>query len=121
MIIWDVKSEEKLYTLSGHAGLVARLAFNKDGTRLASASFDRLAKVWDVASGEELFSLYGNTSNIFGISFSPDGQTLATAGGDGAIRIYTLQLEDLVALAQSRVTRALTLAECQKYLHRACP
>ncbi|MDO9302565.1 MAG: PQQ-binding-like beta-propeller repeat protein, partial [Anaerolineales bacterium] len=119
--VWDVKSEEKLHTLSGHAGLVARLTFNKDGTRLASASFDRLAKVWDIPSGEEMFSLYGNTSNVFSVSFSPDGQTLATAGGDGTIRMYTLQLEDLVALAQSRVTRILTPAECQKYLHRACP
>ena len=120
--IWKVEPEEKLYTLSGHAGLVARLAFNKDGTRLASASFDRLAKVWDVASGEELFSLYGNTSNVFGISFNPDGQNLATAGGDGTLRIYTSQLEDLVALARSRGTRVLTLAECQKYLHMdSCP
>jgi WD40 repeat protein len=101
--------------------LVARLAFNKDGTRLASASFDRLAKVWDVASGEELFSLYGNTSNVFGVSFSPDSQTLVTAGGDGTIRMYTSQFEDLVALARSRVTRALTPDECQKYLHQACP
>jgi len=121
VIIWDVKSGEKLHTLSGHAGLVARLAFNKDGTRLASASFDRLAKVWDVASGEELFSLYGNTSNVFGVSFSPDGQNIATAGGDGTIRMYTSQLEDLIILAQSRTTRALTPDECQKYLHRTCP
>jgi WD40 repeat protein/transcriptional regulator with XRE-family HTH domain len=120
--IWDVKSEKKLHTLSGHAGLVARLAFSKDGTRLASASFDRLAKVWDVASGEELFSLYGNTSNVFGISFSPDGQTLATAGGDGTIRVYALQLEDLVALAQSRATRVFTIEECRKFLHmETCP
>lgn len=119
--IWDVKSGEKLRTLSGHAGLVARLAFSKDGTRLASSSFDRLAKVWDVATGEELFSLYGNASNVFGVAFSPDGQSLATAGGDGIIRIYTLQLEDLIALARSRVTRALMPAECQKYLHQACP
>jgi WD40 repeat protein len=122
VVVWDVKSEEKLHTLSGHAGLVARLAFNKDGTRLASASFDRLAKVWDVASGEELFSLYGNTSNVFGISFSPDSQTIATAGGDGTLRTYTLRLEDLIALARSRVTRALTVEECRKFLHmETCP
>ena len=122
VIIWDVKSEEKLHTLSGHAGLVARLVFNKDGDLLASASFDRLAKVWDVANGEELFSLYGNTSNVFGISFSQDSQALATAGGDGTVRLFTLRLEDLVALAQTRVTRALTVEECRKFLHvETCP
>ena len=50
----------------------------QDGTRLASAGFDRLAKVWDVATGEELFSLYGNLSNVFGVSFSPDGDTIGS-------------------------------------------
>ncbi|MBI4771839.1 MAG: hypothetical protein HY784_15855 [Chloroflexi bacterium] len=33
-----------------------------------------------------------------------------------------LRIEDLVALAQSRVTRSLTAEECQKYLHtEPCP
>lgn len=120
--LWDVKTGEKLRVLSGHAGLVLRLAFSNDGAHLASASFDRLAKVWDVATGEELASLYGNASNVFGVAFSPDGNQLATAGADGTIRIYTLRIDDLIALAKSRLTRPLTADECQKYLHQAvCP
>jgi WD40 repeat protein/transcriptional regulator with XRE-family HTH domain len=120
--LWDVDSGKKLRVLSGHSGLVNQLAFSKDGSRLASASFDRLAKVWDVATGEELLSLYGNTGNVFGVSFSPDGKQLATAGADGTLRTYTLQLEELVALARWRVTRALTAEECHKYLHMdQCP
>ena len=120
--LWDVDSRNKIRTLVGHAGLVNRLAFSKDGTRLASASFDRLAKVWDVPTGEELASLYGNASNVFGVTFSPDGSQLVTAGADGTIRIYTLEIEDLIALARSRLTRSLTIEECQKYLHLAeCP
>jgi WD40 repeat protein/transcriptional regulator with XRE-family HTH domain len=119
--LWDVNSGKKLRALAGHAGLVNRLVFSKDGARLASASFDRLAKVWDVASGEELLSLYGNTGNVFGVSFSPDDNQLATAGADGTVRTYSLQLEELVALARSRVTRALTEEECHKYLHKELP
>jgi WD40 repeat protein len=120
--LWDVASGEKLRTLSGHTGIVLRLAFNQDGSRLASASFDRLAKVWDVATRDELFSLYGNTSNVFGVSFSPDGERLATAGADGSIRIFTLQFDQLVALARARLTRTLTDAECRKFLHvETCP
>jgi WD40 repeat protein len=99
-----------------------RLAFNQDGSRLASASFDRLAKVWDVDAGSELFSLYGNTSNVFGVSFSPDGESLATAGADGSIRTYTLQFDQLIALARSRLTRTLSDEECRKFLHaETCP
>ncbi|MFZ5909645.1 MAG: AAA family ATPase [Chloroflexota bacterium] len=120
--LWDVDSLNKIRTLVGHAGLVNRLAFSRDGTRLASASFDRLAKVWDVSTGEELVSLYGNIGNVFGVSFSPDGNRLATAGADGTVRIYTLRLDDLVALARSRVTRTLTEEECRTFLHMdACP
>jgi WD40 repeat protein len=120
--LWDVESGKKVHALSGHAGLVLRLAFSKDGTRLASASFDRLAKVWDVTTGEELASLYGNTGNVFGVSFSPDENHLATSGADGTIRIYMLQLNDLIDLARSRMTRLLTDDECRMFLHEDyCP
>jgi WD40 repeat protein/DNA-binding XRE family transcriptional regulator len=120
--LWEVESGEKLGTLSGHAGLVLRLVFSPNGSQLASASFDRLAKVWDVKKGNELFSLYGNTSNVFGVSFSPDGERLSTAGADGSIRTYTLQLDNLIALARSRLTRTLTNEECQMFLHvETCP
>jgi len=122
IFVWDVKTGEKLYVLTGHAGLGARVSFSNDGTRLASVSFDRLAKIWDVATGEELASLYGNASNVYGASFSLDGSQLATAGADGTIRIYTLDIEELITLAKSRLTRTLTEAECQKYLHmESCP
>jgi WD40 repeat protein/transcriptional regulator with XRE-family HTH domain len=120
--LWSVASGEKLRTFGGHAGLLLRLAFNADGTRLSSAGFDRLAKVWDVDTGAELASLYGQQSNVFGVAFSPVGNILVTAGADGTVRTYTLQLEELVALARSRLTRNLTLEECQKFLHAGfCP
>ncbi len=120
--IWNISTGEKLHEFSAHAGLIFRMAFNSDGTQLASAAFDKYAKVWDVATGQELATLYGNASNVFGVSFSLDGSRLATAGGDGLIRIYTLQIENLVELARSRLTRSLTEEECRKYLHvEACP
>lgn len=126
--LWEISGDiehllsKKLRTLSGHSGLVVRLAFNQDGRLLASASFDRLAKVWDVAGGAEIVSLFGNRGNVFGVAFSPDGKRLVTAGADGSVRLFTLLPEDLVALARERVTRTLTAEECQKFLHRVpCP
>jgi WD40 repeat protein/DNA-binding SARP family transcriptional activator len=120
--VWDVSSGRQLRALSGHAGLILGLAFSADGTRLATGSFDKYAKVWDVQTGQELATLYGNTSNVFAVSFSPDGLSLATAGGDGMERIYTLNVDAMVKLANSRLTRALTADECHKYLHlEQCP
>lgn len=120
--LWEVESGIKLRTLSGHAGLISSLVFSRDGTQLASASFDRLAKVWNVNTGEELASLYGNTGNVFGVSFSPDGNHLATAGADGTVRTYQLQLDALIELTRSRVMRSLTVEECRMFLHMdSCP
>jgi len=120
--LWNLLTREKVNTITGHAGLAFRLVFNQDGSLLASAGFDRLAKVWEVQKGVELFSLYGNASNVFGVAFSPDGKTLATAGADGTIRIYALHLEDLIEIAESRLTRSLSPQECEKFIHTAaCP
>ncbi len=56
------------------------------------------------------------------MAWSPDGHRLATASRDGTSRVYIVDLDDLVALARSKVTRALSAEECQKFLHQdTCP
>jgi WD40 repeat protein len=67
-------------------------------------------------------SLYGAAGNVFGVAFSPDGRYLATANGDGTVRIFTLEPDELIALAHERVQRTLTDEECRTYLHtESCP
>jgi WD40 repeat protein len=78
--------------------------------------------VWDVTTGQEIATLVGHTSAPWGVAFSPDGAHVATSSPDGTVRIYVLDTDELMALAQSRVTRSLTTEECQKYLHvDECP
>jgi WD40 repeat protein/class 3 adenylate cyclase len=120
--IFDTSSRELVQTLSGHTGLVVDLAFSPDGERLASLSFDNTIKVWDLATGEELATLYGQEGRLSGLTFSPDGTRIVTVSDNGTIRTFALSTEELVALARSRLTRSLTTAECQKYLHlEECP
>jgi len=79
-------------------------------------------KVWDATTGTVLHTLPGHAAGIYGVAFSPDGTRIATASSDGTARIYLLRVEELIALAKARVTRALTIEECQQYLHLAqCP
>jgi basic membrane protein A len=114
--IWDANSGTELFTLRGHTGPVTSVAYSPDGRRIATASRDGTAKLWDAASGEEVLTFYGNGSGLIDIAFSPDGTRLAT-GSDHGVQIYLLRVEDLIALAHTRVTRSLSSDECQKYLH----
>jgi WD40 repeat protein len=54
---------------------------------------------------------------VTSVAFSPDGKRLAASSADRTVRIYALPLDDIIAIAKSRVTRALTTDECRKYLH----
>jgi basic membrane protein A len=114
--IWNTTSGEDLFTLRGHTSQVISIAYSPDGTRIATASRDGTAKLWDASTGEEVLTFLGDGSGLSDIAFSPDGTRLAT-GGDNGVRVYLLQIEDLIALARTRVTRSLTSEECQKYLH----
>ncbi len=118
-IIWDAVTGSPLFTLKGHSAGIQSVAFNSDGTLLATGSEDNTAKVWDVATGKELLTLPGSGGGVKGVAFSPSdhGAQLAVASADGVVRLFLLRVDDLLALAQSRVTRSLTAAECQKYLH----
>ena len=96
-----------------------------DGKRLATASYDRTAKVWDAVSGKELLTLRGHTGRVFALAYSPDGKRLGTASEDETAQIYALDMHELLDLARGRVTRtprSLTLEECQRYLQsETCP
>jgi WD40 repeat protein len=120
--VLDAATGQKLFDLSGHTGSVRHIAYSPNGTRIATASVDGTTRLWDAATGVEQFALTGHTGQVTGLAFSPDGARLATGSRDGTVRVYALRLEDLVKIAQSRVTRSLSVEECQKYLHMdACP
>jgi WD40 repeat protein/serine/threonine protein kinase len=120
--LWDAVTGQALLTLSGHTSAVHGVAFTPDGTRLVTGSEDGTAKVWDAETGQALLTLTGHTLGILDIAISPDGKYLATASKDGSIRLYVLQVEELIALAQSRLTRSLMQEECKQFLHvDECP
>jgi WD40 repeat protein/transcriptional regulator with XRE-family HTH domain len=123
-ILWDAKAGSPMRTLIGHTSALQVIMFSPDGEWLATGSEDNTAKVWDVETGREIISLPGSEGGVFGVAFSPsdNGAHLAVSSGDGITRIFLLKIDELLALAQSRVTRSLTVEECKKYLHvEQCP
>jgi WD40 repeat protein/transcriptional regulator with XRE-family HTH domain len=119
--VWDVETGRELFALTNHAASVFDVAFSRDGKFIATASADKTAKIWDAQTGQELLTLNA-PGPLSGVAFSPDGTQVALAGRDGTTRLYLLRIEDLIALAKSRLTRNLTPEECQTYLHdEVCP
>jgi hypothetical protein len=86
--IWDVASGRELRTLKGNAGAVVIVAFSPDGSRLASATEQRIIKVWNAASGHELRTLIAHTAPVTTLAFSANGSRLASGSQDGAIKIW---------------------------------
>jgi WD40 repeat protein len=82
--VWDgtplaADSGPALRTFAGHTGRVSSVAFDHDGHRLVSGSFDRTVKVWDVATGKELRTLGEHPGAVQGVAFSPQGYLLVSA------------------------------------------
>ncbi len=77
-------------TIANHADWVTAIAWSDDGSRLASASRDKSAKVFDANSGELLISYSGHAAAVRGIAFLPDGKQLFSTGTDKKLHRWEL-------------------------------
>lgn len=121
--VWDRRTGEHLAILSGHTGPVTDLTFTPDGRKLVTASVDGTARVWNPRTGAlEIVLPTPDTDPVSGVELAAGGSRLLTLGYDGVIRAWTLDLDELVRIARSKLTRGLTTAECQRFLDESrCP
>jgi WD40 repeat protein len=97
-----------------------RIVYTPDGKYLLTNNIGGETMVWDAKTGERLYVLAEGESFPLGLAISPDGSKVAV--GRDMIYTYILDMEQLAALGGERLTRTLTLDECQKYLHlEQCP
>ncbi|HEV8578232.1 MAG TPA: WD40 repeat domain-containing protein [Thermoanaerobaculia bacterium] len=104
---------EDIYAILGASGV----AFSPDGDLLATVLERNTVKVWNAHDGTEWATLYGHGSVVRGIAFSADGSKLIAVTDDWTMHVHPLRIEDLMALARTRVKRELTADERKKYLH----
>src|SRR5207249_3763944 len=76
--VWDARTGQHLISLPGHRGPGQTLAFERNGTRLASGGNDHTVRVWDTSTGECLKVLHGHTSSVRCVVFSFDGSRIVS-------------------------------------------
>jgi WD40 repeat protein len=86
--LWELETGKERHALTGHGEPVEGLAFSRDGTLLASASWDRTVKLWNPATGEEVRTLSGHGGHVHGVAFSPDGKAVASASHDATVKLW---------------------------------
>jgi WD40 repeat protein len=120
--IWDVESGERLAVMAGPPGGVKGLAFSPDGSRIATASVDGLVRLFDADTGAPPLRLRASGCAVEGVAFSPDGKKLASTSWCDGVRVWALDVDDLLEIARREAGRSLTAEECRQYLHvDECP
>ncbi len=90
IVIFDAATGRERFRLDGHRDYVYHVAFNHDGTRLASCGYDKSIRIWDTTSGRTLGVLKEHTEAVFAVAFSPDGVLLASAAADRSVKIWNV-------------------------------
>ncbi|WP_017315111.1 serine/threonine-protein kinase [Mastigocladopsis repens] len=74
--------------LTGHLGDINSLAFNPQGTTLASSSDDKTIKLWNLKNKKGIRTLHGHKGIVYSVAISPDGQTLVSGSQDKTIKVW---------------------------------
>lgn len=61
-----------------HPPAAFQTCFNPQGTRILTASSDKVARLWDADTGNCLQLLEGHTDEIFSCAFNYEGDTIIT-------------------------------------------
>jgi hypothetical protein len=133
--VFDTQSGSELVKIEDHADWVTGIAWNAEGSQLASASRDKTSKVFDAATGASQVTYPGYGEQLYAVVFAPDRKQVYVAGRGGKIHawkiedgtraadfggfgqeIYGLQVvgEEIVACSSDGTVRAFRLNDHQE-------
>lgn len=88
-------------TLQKQGDSVTSAAFSPDGSKVATASGDGMARIWDASTGE-LLHVLRHTNSVKSAVFSPDGRRILTASYNDMARIWDANTGVQIALPGHR-------------------
>lgn len=114
--IWDAATLAPISSFTGTSAF-SDVRYSPDGSQVATSGTDGDVNLWDVDTGTPT-RLRGHDAHVAGVAFSPDGRRLVSVDAAGVMRAWAIDVDDLVAIAQHRLTRGLSEVECRRFLHR---
>ena len=106
---WDVPSRKPLFEplRTAHTSHVWGLAFSPKGNRFATYGSDGTSAVLEYPSGLFIGRAFGEVGDVAGVAFTPDGAGLIGGGADGALRLWDVDKQKLIATTPSGHTQPI--------------
>ena len=70
---------------------ILSIMFSRDGTKLLTSSYDKMARLWDVKTGRQVQIYKGHSWFVWSAAFSPDETQIVTASQDGSVVIWNTE------------------------------
>ncbi|HUG08003.1 MAG TPA: BTAD domain-containing putative transcriptional regulator [Acidimicrobiia bacterium] len=122
LLVIDTATWELIRSLRGHRGHIHDLGVSPDSSMIASSDVSGLVRIWDLETGSPLQAMSLDEQSVQNVEFLNSSHLLVTPQTGPNALILTIDVDELVDIARSRVTRGFTTEECQTYLHLdACP
>jgi len=115
--VWDVHTQERITSFTGTSPF-NDVRFSPDGSQVATTGVDGDVNLWSATDGSREATLHGHDTVAVSLAFTSDGNRLASIDASGIVRVWALDVDDLIAMAEQQLTRGLTEVECRQFMHR---
>ena len=98
IVVWDVTSENGLYRLRGHRGIVTDLKFLYHGddkskpSHLVSSSKDTFVKIWDLQAQYCVETIVGHRAEVWSFDIDPGEKRMVTLSTSTELRVWKIHL-----------------------------
>lgn len=90
--VWNMGTGERISSLIGHLKEITSLNFNKNGTRIVTASADNTARIWSTETGVLMAILVRHNGSVTNAVFENNGGRVLTASEDGTIKMWDAKI-----------------------------